>query len=79
MDRLLPVLVEQLAAEPPPDATAAVAVQCGAADLDGALQLGTRTPHDAYGLAAVGALVQLALASNSDLHWKPLNRQVRPS
>jgi len=77
VERLLPALVEQLTQEPSDTAAAAaLAAQCAAPDLDGCLKLGARSPRDTYGMATVGVLVQLAVAANSDLHWKPLNRQV---
>jgi len=78
VERLLPALVEQLACEPPSvPAALAVAAQCSAPDLDSSLKPGPKCPRDVYGMASVGVLVQLAVAANSDLHWKPLNRQVR--
>ncbi|KAL6765337.1 NUC211 domain-containing protein [Haematococcus lacustris] len=75
--RLLPPLVAQLLVAPTPGpCTAAVAQQCAAPDLDTSVKLGKRTPKDVYGTATVAVLVQLAVAANSDEHWKPLNRQV---
>jgi hypothetical protein len=78
VDRLLPPLVAQLSVAPPSaESAAAVTAQCGDAELDSVVTFGPRTPRDTYGTAVVAALVQLAITANSDVHWKPLNRQVR--
>ena len=60
--RLLPMLVSQLAAQPP--ATVAE-------------QLVVQHPHnDPFGQAVVAALVQMAVTANNDALWKSLNHQV---
>jgi U3 small nucleolar RNA-associated protein 10 len=77
VDRLLPPLVAQLSVAPTSaESAVAVAAQCADAELDASVTLGPRTPRDTYGIAVVSALVQLAVTANSDVHWKPLNRQV---
>lgn len=76
VDRLLSPLVAQLSAEPPASAVALIQAQAADAELDGILTLGKRAPRDTYGVAAAAALVQLAMAANSDVYWKPLNHQV---
>ncbi len=65
------------------EAAAALAAQCGDAELDASVALADRSAARLagegleHGRAAVAALVALAVAANSDVHWKPLNHQVR--
>lgn len=56
---------------------AQIDAQCADSELDGTVTLDPRSPSDTYARAAVATLVQLAVAANSDVHWKPLNHQVR--
>jgi len=66
--RLLPLLVSQLAAQPPQTLSPLFAVQqTPAADGPAA---------DAFGDAVVSALVQMAITANNDSLWKTLNHQV---
>jgi hypothetical protein len=73
-------------------AAAAVEAQCEDAELDGETLAGCSAGAvagaaaggqrggghlDVSGLAAVGALAQMAVAANSDAFWKPLNHRVR--
>ncbi len=76
--KVLPALVAQLCDAPAAGAAAdAVAAQCADAELDSSVKFAERSPRgDVAGTAAVAALVQLAVAANSDVHWKPLNHQV---
>ncbi len=89
LERLLPPLVAQLQAPPPPpDVDAVLAAQCAAPDLDGYLKpasgkqqrldkAATRSDaYDAMGVAVAAALVQMGVTANSDVFWKPLNHRV---
>lgn len=67
--RLLPLLVAQLAAQPPPAVSA----------LFGTQQTPSAAPElgaDLFGDAVVFALVQMAVTANNDALWKSLNHQV---
>jgi len=70
--RLLPLLVSQLAAQPP---TAASALFGAQQTPSAAPELGT----DLFGDAVVSALVQMAVTANNDALWKSLNHQVCPT
>ena len=71
--RLLPMLVSQLAAQPP----AAVSEQLVMQPLNNAaLADSQQTSIDSFGEAVVGALVQMAVTANNDALWKSLNHQV---
>lgn len=76
VEKVLTPLVAQLSADIPAAAAAAISVQCADSELDGLVALGPRAPRDTYGVSTVAALVQLAMATNSDVHWKPLNHKV---
>ena len=71
--RLLPLIVSQLAAQPPSTVSALFAQQQTA---------GAAAPHsavpgtDTFGDAVVSALVQMAISANNDAMWKTLNHQV---
>ncbi|PNH06163.1 hypothetical protein TSOC_007476 [Tetrabaena socialis] len=82
--RLQPVLIEQLAVEPPPAVVPfLLAPHHADRDLDSYLSLGAATktytaPDGAeacgpLGAASVGCLLAMAVAANSDALWKPLN------
>ena len=71
--RLLPVLVSQLAAQPPPGIAAALAVQH--AHSVAAPAADTAAGSDPFGQAVVAALVQMAVTANNDALWKSLNHQ----
>ena len=75
-ERLLPVLVSQLAASPPPQVLPALhALTLNDAPLAEGQQLDA---GDSFGAASVAALTQMASAAGNDLLWKPLNHAVRP-
>ncbi len=67
--RLLPLLVSQLAAQPPTTVSALFGAQ---QTPSAAPELGT----DLFGDAVVSALVQMAVTANNDALWKSLNHQV---
>lgn len=84
--RLLPPLIAQLEAEPPPEAGQALLAPAHAdPELASYVSLGQATrqytaatgAHSGgpLGAAAVGCLLALGVAANSDAQWKPLNRQ----
>lgn len=71
--RLLPMLVAQLAAQPP----AAVSEQLTMPHAPGAAASAhDGTGSDPFGQAVVAALVQMAVTANNDALWKSLNHQV---
>lgn len=73
-ERLLPVLVSQLAASPPSQvAPALAALTASDAPLADGQELDA---GDAFGAAAVATLTQMASAAGNDLLWKPLNHAV---
>lgn len=67
--RLLPLLVSQLAAQPPAAVSTLFAAQ---PESSAAPALAA----DAFGDAVVSALVQMAVTANNDALWKSLNHQV---
>ena len=72
MTRLLDPLVSQLTLEaPPPQVLLLLDQQCS-----GGSAKGGDFAFDLAGRAAVSCLVQMAITSNSDTFWKPLNHRV---
>lgn len=70
--RLLPMLVSQLAAQPP----ASVSEQLVLQPANNAASADSKTGSDPFGEAVVAALVQMAVTANNDALWKSLNHQV---
>lgn len=71
--RLLPMLVSQLAAQPPPAVATALTAQN--AQSAAAPAADTAAGSDPFGQAVVAALVQMAVTANNDALWKSLNHQ----
>ena len=86
VERLLPPLVAQLAARPPPAALSALERDASAGDggLEAGLALGKQQQQggggeagvDVLGRAVVACLAQLAVTAGSDAQWKPINHAV---
>lgn len=79
--RLLPALVAQLSALPPPEVLPALAADAGAQQSGAAEAAAGNSAEEGggdhvYGRAAVDALVELAVCAGTDTLWKPLNYQV---
>ena len=72
--RLLPLLVTQLAAQPPTSVSTLLVQQ--QADTAAATEAAAASA-DPFGDATVSALVQMAITVNNDALWKSLNHQVR--
>lgn len=71
--RLLPMLVSQLAAQPPAAVSEQLVMQpphSTAASAD------SKEGSDPFGQAVVAALIQMAITANNDALWKSLNHQV---
>ena len=71
--RLLPVLVSQLAAQPPAAVSEQLVMQ---SPHDVATSADKKEDSDPFGQAVVAALVQMAVTANNDALWKSLNHQV---
>lgn len=77
--RLLPALVAQLGAFPPPDVLPLLAANEDASLAPAGGTNGSamwRAQDSAYGRAIVTALVELAVSCGSDTLWKPFNDKV---
>lgn len=75
-DRLLPVLVAQLDAEPPEAVLPSLELQCSDKALDASVIPGRHVSLDIAGTAAVACVTQFAVTAGSDVFWKPLNHQL---
>ena len=78
--RLLPPLVRQLSAAPPPEVLPALAADAPGeqqpTSVADAMPEGASEQDHVYGRAAVEALIEMAVSAGSDTLWKPLNHQV---
>ena len=71
--RLLPMLVSQLAAQPPAAVSEQLVMQHAH---NAAAPAENGSGSDPFGQAVVAALVQMAVTANNDALWKSLNHQV---
>lgn len=72
--RLLPMLVSQLAAQPPAAVSQQLVMQ--PPHNNRATSADNKQGSDPFGQAVVAALVQMAVTANDDALWKSLNHQV---